>query len=54
MGGLVVVRVDEGKGNTRAVFVQGTGPSSLARTYTHKHARTLAKNRRLIVDSQPS
>lgn len=50
LGGLVV-RVDEGKGNTRAVFVQGTGLSSLARTYTYKH--TLAKNRGLLWTPSP-
>lgn len=34
----------QGKGNTRAVFVQGTGLALVAHTYTYKHARThLAK-----------
>lgn len=37
-----VVRVDGCKGITRAVFVQGTGLSSLARTHTYKHAHSLA------------
>lgn len=49
----LVVRVDGGKGITRAVFVQGTGLSSLTRTYTYKHAHTLGKNRGLLW-TQPS
>lgn len=48
-----VVRVDGGKGITRPVFVQGTGLSSLARTYTYKHAHTLAKNRGLLWTPSP-
>lgn len=47
----MVVRVGGGKANTRAVFVQGTGLSSLARTYTYKH--TLSKNRGLLWTPSP-
>lgn len=48
-----VVRVVGGKGITRVVFVSGTGPSLLARTYTYKHAHTLAKNSGLLWTPSP-
>lgn len=51
--GWLVVRADGGKGITRAVFVQGTGLSSMARTHTYRHARTLAKNRGLLWTPSP-
>lgn len=38
-----LVRVDGCKGNTRAVFVQGTGLSSLAHTHTHSNTHTWLK-----------